>query len=61
LKRSLSHEGSDEPHDEPNPVPEGHVEETIQQGAPEESVLAVLREGIPDYLGKLKIHQQVYV
>jgi len=61
LKRSLSHEGTDDPHDEPNPVPEGDIEGTIQQGTPEESDFTVLLEGNPENLGELQIPLQVYV
>ena len=43
--------------DEPNSVPDEDVEETIRQGTPDESGLAVPQEGNPEILGKLQVHQ----
>nr|AGM32852.1 hypothetical protein [Coptotermes formosanus] len=59
LKRSPTHEGSDSPHDEPNPVPEGDVEGTTGQDIPHDSDLADPQEGNPGNLGKLRVHQQL--
>jgi hypothetical protein len=62
LKRWANHEGYDNPHDEPNPVPDVEdVVGTIQQGTPDISNLTVPQEGIPENLGILHVYQQVHM